>query len=197
MSTDQAIAFVLFAVVAAVTPGPSNIILASMGANVGVWRGLPSLFGVVLGMAIMMAIVAFSVGSLVMTRPLLLEGLNWVAIGFLLWLSWKIGTASGDGPAPALETIGFWQAAAFQWVNPKSWLVSASAAGAFLSGNGGVLGQAIWFGLLFVLAALPGCLVWLALGATARRLLQSERARRTFNIAMGALLAGSALLYLV
>jgi threonine/homoserine/homoserine lactone efflux protein len=35
--------------------------------------------------------------------------------------------------------------------------------------------------------------VWLAFGATAQRWLRTDRARRTFNIAMGALLAGSVL----
>jgi threonine/homoserine/homoserine lactone efflux protein len=47
---------------------------------------------------------------------------------------------------------------------------------------------------LFVLASLPCCFVWLAFGATAQRFLRTERARHAFNIAMGALLAGSVVL---
>ena len=34
--TEQVVAFLLFAVVAAVTPGPSNIMLTAAGANAGV-----------------------------------------------------------------------------------------------------------------------------------------------------------------
>ena len=45
MTAEQAIAFFLFALVAAITPGPSNLILTSTGAGVGVLRGLPGLFG--------------------------------------------------------------------------------------------------------------------------------------------------------
>lgn len=197
MTVDQSLAFIAFAVAAAITPGPSNIILASTGASAGVRRGLPCLFGVTIGMGVMMAIVAFGLGSLVMGQPLLLETLKWLAIGFLLWLAWKIATAGSVGPAQATKPIGFWQAAAFQWVNPKSWLVAASAAGAFLSTGAGALGQSVWFGLLFILAALPSCLVWLAFGATAQHLLRTDRALRAFNIAMGILLAGSALLYVL
>jgi threonine/homoserine/homoserine lactone efflux protein len=81
-------------------------------------------------------------------------------------------------------------AAVFQWVNPKSWLVSASAAGTFLQPDAGspVL-QAALLGGLFTVAALPSCFVWLAFGAAVQRVLRSERRLRAFNVAMGALLA--------
>ena len=55
--------------------------------------------------------------------------------------------------------------------------------------------QSVWFGVLFVLAALPSCFVWLAFGATVQRFLQTDRAARGFNIVMGALLAGSIVLF--
>lgn len=197
MSFDQALAFALFAVVAAVTPGPSNIILASTGANVGVRRGIPCLLGVAAGMGLMMFIVAYGLGNLVMEQPLLLNALKWGAVGFLLWLAWKIATANSNGRAEATEFIGFWRAAAFQWVNPKSWLVSASAVGAFLAtGMDSPFVQAVAFGLIFLLVSLPSCFVWLALGATMQRFLHTERARRSFNIAMGVILAASILIYI-
>lgn len=59
---------------------------------------------------------------------------------------------------------------------------------------GNALLQAMAFGALFVVASLPCCFVWLAFGATAQRLLRTERARRAFGIAMGLLLAGSVVL---
>lgn len=197
MTTDQTLAFLTFAVVAAITPGPSNVILTSAGANGGVRRGLPALLGVSLGMGVMMAVVAFGVGSVILDRPLILTALKWVAIAFLLWLAWKIATAGRPGSKEDSGVIGFWQAAAFQWVNPKSWLIATSAAGAYLSAGVGALGQSLTMGLLFVLASLPSCFVWLAFGASMQRLLRTERAARLFNIAMGVLLAGSMLLYVL
>jgi threonine/homoserine/homoserine lactone efflux protein len=195
MTGEQAIAFFLFAIVAAITPGPSNLILTSTGAAVGVLRGLPCLFGVTIGMGLMMSLVAFGLGSLILKTSLILQALKWCGAAFLLWLSWKIATA-GRSEAKDTVVVGFWRAAAFQWVNPKSWLVSASAAGTYLQAQGGsALEQSLFFGLLFTLAAIPSCFVWLAFGATLQRLLQTERALRVFNIAMGALLAGSVLLF--
>jgi len=85
--------------------------------------------------------------------------------------------------------------AIFQWVNPKSWLVTASAAGTFLRADAGSpIVQAASLGGLFVLAALPACFVWLAFGAAVQRVLYSRRRLRIFNIAMGALLALSIVL---
>ncbi len=195
MTAEQAIAFFLFAIVAAITPGPSNLILTSTGATVGVLRGLPCLCGVAIGMGLMMFLVAFGLGSLVLESPLILQGLKWCGIGFLLWLSWKIATADRSEAAGEKEFVGFWKAAAFQWVNPKSWLVSASAVGAYFQAEAGsAFEQSISFALLFVLAALASCFVWLAFGAALQRFLHTERALRMFNVAMGALLAASVLL---
>jgi threonine/homoserine/homoserine lactone efflux protein len=197
MTTDHAIGFVVFAIVAAITPGPSNVLLTAIGARVGVLRGLPSLCGVVIGMGAMLSVVALGLGGLVLANPLVMRALNWGGIAFLLWLAWKIATAGASDAGAGNHQIGFWHAAVFQWVNPKSWLVCTSAVGTYLDGEaGGAAVQSLTIGALFVLAALPACFVWLAFGARVQRLLRTERARRLFNGAMGILLAGSVLLFI-
>ncbi len=182
--------FLLFAVVAAVTPGPSNIMLTSAGAQAGILRGLPCLFGVTTGMGLMMFLVPLGLGSLVLDRPLVLKTLHWGGAAFLLWMSWKIATSSrGIEGMPGRDPVGYLGAAVFQWVNPKSWLVSASAAGTFLSAEAGSpISQAASLGGLFVLAALPSCFLWLAFGAAVQRILHTHRRLRVFNIVMGVLL---------
>jgi len=83
MTAEQAIAFVLFAIVAAITPGPSNIILTSTGANVGALRRLPCLFGVAIWMGLMMFLVAFGLGSLVLEHTVIVHALKWGSVGVL------------------------------------------------------------------------------------------------------------------
>jgi threonine/homoserine/homoserine lactone efflux protein len=197
VTAAQSITFMLFAVVAAITPGPSNLVLTSTGASVGLLRGLPCLGGVVIGMGIMMFLVAFGLGNVVLASPMVLLILKWGGIGFLLWLSWKIATA-GRGDATAdKQPLGFLGAAAFQWINPKSWLVSVSAVGTYLHPEAGkAFTQAMGFGLLFTLAAFPSCFIWLAFGASLQRFLRTERTARIFNVTMGALLAGAVLLFI-
>ena len=197
MTWEQAIAFFIFSVAAAGTPGPSNVLLTATGAQVGVRRGLPCLLGVGLGMGIMMFLVAFGLGSVILRNPQVLRGIRWCGAAFLFWLAWKIATARRASAAADARPVGLVGAAAFQWVNPKSWLVCASAAATFLDeGAGSALGQSAALGLVFVLASLPSCLPWLAFGAALQHLLWSDRAFRIFNGAMAALLAASVILFL-
>jgi threonine/homoserine/homoserine lactone efflux protein len=198
MSPEQAVAFFVFSVVAAATPGPSNVMLTATGAIAGVARGLPCLLGVGMGMGLLMFAVALGLGQLVLGLPLLLAALNWAGAAFLLWLAWKIATAPpGGGTAERKEPVGFWGATLFQWVNPKSWLVSVSAMGAYLqAGSEGAFLQAAAFAAVFVAAALPSGFLWLAFGASMHRLLRNRQAARIFNLAMGAALAASVALIL-
>ena len=195
MTADQTIAFLLFAMVAAITPGPSNLILTSTGSTVGVMRGIPALVGQVTGMGLMLFIVDFGLGSLVLNRPVILQGIKVCGVIFLLWLSWKIATA---GRSKAIEQrihLGFKETAAFQWVNPKAWLVCAGTVGTYFQAiRGSAFERAGSLALLFVVAALPSCFVWLAAGAGVQRLLRTERASTIFNVTMGVLLAGSIIL---
>lgn len=196
MTAEQALAFLVFSTVAAITPGPSNVMLTVTGAVAGIVRGLPCLVGVGVGMALMMFVVAFGLGAIVLGHPALVTALKLCGATFLLWLSWKIATAvHGDAPTQG-RPVGFFGAFAFQWLNPKSWLVSTSASGTYLQADGGVLVQALWIAGLFFAVALSCGFVWLAFGVAMRRMLKAPGFQRTFNMAMGALLASSVLLFL-
>lgn len=194
MPIDQAVAFFVFALVAAGTPGPSNVLLTTAGANLGILGGIPTVLGVSLGMGLMLFLVALGLGGLLLDNPVALEALKWGGAAFLLWLAYKIANADGKSGGASHWALGFLPAAAFQWVNPKSWLVSASAAATYLgadAGNAGV--AALSLAAVFVAAALPSCLAWLTFGAAIHRVLQNERHLRLFNLAMGGLLAASVL----
>lgn len=199
MTSGQVIAFFLFAIIVSATPGPSNLILTSRGAAVGVLRGLPALLGQVIGVGLMLFLIGFGVGTLVLENALIVQALKWFGIGFLLWLAWKIASAGRSGHQTKTATgaeVGFWQMAAFQWVNPKSWLLCTGAVGTYFpAATGSAIARSLLFALLFILAALPSCSIWLIAGAGVQRMLQSERATRVFNLTMGGLLASSVLLF--
>src|SRR5207249_7323731 len=112
-TTEQVVAFLLFAVVAAVTPGPSNIMVTAAGANAGLLRGLPCLFGVATGMGLMMFLVPLGLGSVVLGHPLVLKALNWGGTAFLLWLAWRIVTSTALETTREPQPVGYFKAAAF------------------------------------------------------------------------------------
>jgi threonine/homoserine/homoserine lactone efflux protein len=188
------IAFVTFAAVVAGTPGPSNALLTAIGARVGVRHGLASLLGQVTGMGAMLFAITLGLGNVLLAHPLALQVLKWGGAALLCWMAWRIATA-GDTEEATNGPRGFLGMAAFQWVNPKGWLVSVAAVATFLGRHaGGALAQAAIFAILFSLVALPSCLPWLAFGAALQRFLHTPRARRVLNLAMAALLAASTIL---
>ncbi|HTT54153.1 MAG TPA: LysE family translocator [Streptosporangiaceae bacterium] len=193
--TAQVIAFVTFSAVAAGTPGPGNALLAAVGANAGVRRGLPSLLGQVTGMGAMLFAVTLGLGRLLLRHPWVLQDLRWGGAALLGWMAWRIATAGpADGAADA--PAGFGRMAAFQWANPKGWLVSVAAAATFMNQHtGDALGQAAFLAILFTLVALPSCVPWLAFGAALQRFLRTPRAWATFRWAMAGLLAASVILF--
>jgi len=188
------IAFVTFAAVVAGTPGPSNALLTAIGATVGVRQGLASLLGQVTGMGTMLFAITLGAGNVLLAHPLGLQVLTWGGAVVLCWMAWQIATA-GHAEAAANAPAGFLRMAAFQWVNPKGWLVSVAAVATFLDRSAGsALAQAAIFAFLFALVAFPSCLPWLAFGAVLKRVLRTSRARRVLNIAMASLLAASTIL---
>jgi threonine/homoserine/homoserine lactone efflux protein len=187
------IAFVTFAVVAAGTPGPSNVLLAAVGARAGIRRGMTSLLGQVTGMSAMLFAVTLGLGSLLLDHPWTLETLKWGGAALLCWMALGIATAKhAEGAADA--PTGFLGMAAFQWANPKGWLITATADATFLNQHG-ALGQALIFAALFMLAALPSCLPWLAFGAALQRFLRTPRTWLIFRCTMAGLLVGSVILF--
>jgi threonine/homoserine/homoserine lactone efflux protein len=185
------LALVLFCVVAGVTPGPNNMMLMASGVNYGVRRTLPHLAGVVLGFALMVALVGFGLDAIFRVAPWLLPLMRWAGAAYLLWLAWRIATAGAvKGGAASGRPLGLFGAAAFQWINPKGWVMAVSA----LTTNAVSANYATTVfvvALTCLVTAVPCSGAWLLFGAAMRRFLADPRRARPFNWTMGALLVAS------
>ena len=80
--------------VAAITPGPNNMLLTTSGANFGFFRSLWLMVGIMLGMQSILLLVAFGVGGLITVYPALHLFLKIAGSLYLLWLAWKIATSA-------------------------------------------------------------------------------------------------------
>ena len=170
--------------------------LTATGANVGMRRGLPHLLGVALGFGLMLFLVAAGAGTALTENPSGLQALRYLGVAALLWLAWKIATASRSEAATRARPIGFFEAAAFQWVNPKAWLYCAGAVGTFLeTGASTPATQAAVFSVVTVAVGIPCMLVWLGFGTAMQRLLKTDSALRAFNVGMGLLLAATVVMF--
>lgn len=186
-------AFFAFAFIASVTPGPSNVLLTTVGARMGILRGMPALLGTAVGTGLVLFIVGFGLGSILLENDMALSVLRTVGMGAILWLSWMIATApvTDSSKQDTTQALGFLPAFLLQWLNPKAWIVSVSIVGAFMAAEGSVFVQASTLSAVFISAAILGCFPWLASGAALRRLLQNPTIARLFNYALGLSLAAS------
>lgn len=190
MSFDIFIALAAFAFVTSVTPGPNNLMLLASGANFGVARTVPHMLGVAVGFTFMVLLVGVGLVGLFDMVPYSSAVLKIVSVVYLLYLAWKIGTASGLGEKSVTgKPITFLQAAGFQWVNPKAWSMALTAVTVYAASQS--LQAIALIALVFGVINLPSIAVWALVGGQLKRFLTDPSRLRAFNIAMALLLVAS------
>jgi len=184
-----------FAFAMSATPGPNNALVAAAAANFGLRRTLPQIAGVVLGFPLMLALLAVGLAEPLRASTTAQAALRWIGAVWLLWLAFRIATASPDPgtPDPRNRPMTLVESALFQWVNPKAWIIAGGALATFTGARLGVLPDALLLGLIFMIAAALSLLAWAAIGLGAARTLATPARLRWFNRAIGGLLALSVL----
>jgi threonine/homoserine/homoserine lactone efflux protein len=186
-------AFAGFAFVSSITPGPNNAMLLASGVNYGFRRTVPHLVGISLGCVVMLLLVGLGLGQLFAALPQLYDILRYGGAAYLLWLAWKIARA---GPVADRQAAGrpmtFLQAAAFQWINPKAWILVVGAVSTYAPREG-FAHNVIVLAVLLGLVNAPSICVWAGCGTALRPFLSHPRRARVFNVTMALLLALSLL----
>jgi threonine/homoserine/homoserine lactone efflux protein len=191
MPLDTALALVSFAFVAAMTPGPNNIMLTASGVNFGFTRTVPHMLGICAGFVALVLAVGLGVGAAFTALPEAKTALKLIGAAYMLWLAWKVATAApSDVEDRSASPMTFWQAAAFQWVNPKAWVMAVSAMAVYVRPLH-VAADVAAVTLVFGLVTVPAVVAWAGFGHVLRRALRDPGKVRVFNIAMALLLVAS------
>lgn len=191
-------ALVTLAFVASITPGPNNLMLLASGMNHGVRRTIPHIAGVSLGFAFLMFVIALGLGAVFERYEAVEVTLKLLGAAYLSYLAWKIFRTTGVKAAVgAAAPLTFLQAAAFQWVNPKAWVMGTTATSTLLDTEASVIGGASALTGVFWLVNLPCIATWMLSGAYAARWVDDERTVQRINRALGALLAATVVLLLL
>jgi threonine/homoserine/homoserine lactone efflux protein len=176
------------------TPGPNNIMLTASGVNFGFRRTVPHMLGVALGFPAMVTAIGLGLGELFEAYPQIHEVLKYAGIAYLLWLAWKVATAApSEDTGVKAKPLNFLQAAGFQWVNPKAWIIAVGAIATYTTLNGDVVQEVLFIAAVFCLVTFPTVALWTLFGSAIRRLLRAPRARTLFNWGMATLLVVSLL----
>ena len=192
MSDDMLIALLVYAFVTSITPGPNNLMLLASGVNFGFARSIPHMLGIGIGFVVLLLAVGLGLGAVLTAFPVLDTALKVAGGAYLLYLSWKIAMArsmDSKGRQDA-RPLTFLDAAAFQWVNPKAWVMAITAMAVYSNPD-----RPLWSMLVvataFGIVNLPCVSVWAGFGMGLRGFLSHPARLKWFNIAMGLLLAAT------
>tara|TARA_A200000113_G_scaffold142170_1_gene127719 strand:+ start:56 stop:403 length:348 start_codon:yes stop_codon:yes gene_type:complete len=110
--------FGIFAFVTSITPGPNNSMLMASGIRFGRKKSLPHFFGIWLGFNFLF----FLGGNLLSYIPeVVFQYLQYAGYIVITYIAYKIAlTKTSDKQTNSSEKpFTFFQAALFQWVNPR------------------------------------------------------------------------------
>jgi threonine/homoserine/homoserine lactone efflux protein len=183
------LAIILFAIATCVTPGPNNAMIMTSGLNYGIQRSLPHYLGIILGFPAMVIAVGLGLTSLFEKYAMLHLLLKAAGASYLTFLAWKIASAPvSDLSVTEGKPFTFLQAAAFQWVNPKAWVLAVGATATYTVAGSDYGLQVLVIAIIFLIFGAPCIMLWLWFGASLKRLLQKPESVKYFNYAMATLL---------
>lgn len=191
MPLDLLLALIGFSVVMAGTPGPNNMMVLTSGVNFGFRRSVPHILGIAIGFGVMNGLVGLGLGQIFERWPAIYTAMKIIGALYLLWLAWGIARSGPvEGGAERGTPMTFLQAAAFQWVNPKAWVIAVGAISAYSQPANYIL-SILLISVVMTGVTLPCVAVWTAFGSAMRHLLREPRIVRWFNITMALLLVAS------
>lgn len=193
MPLELFMALVVFAAVMSATPGPNNLMLLASGVNFGFRRTIPHMLGISAGVAALLLAIGFGLHEILARWPAIFIAIKYAGVAYLLWLAWRIAVS---GPLRDAEggtrgrPMTFLEAAAFQWVNPKAWVMAVGAMATYTVESDYALTVAI-VAAVFALICGPATGTWTLFGVALKRWLADPRANRAFNLAMALALVAS------
>ena len=191
MLTEQFVALIGFVAVMTGTPGPNNLMLVASGANAGFRRSLGHIFGIAIGCQVILLCVALGLGPLLTRFPQAVIALRVGGAFYLLYLAWQlVRTRQLDTSSHTARPFTFMQAALFQWINPKAWMMILTGVATFTQPQAFTLSVAIIAGT-FLMVGLPLISCWNLFGAALKNWLHKDQRLRGFNRAMAVLLVAS------
>ncbi|WP_313486052.1 LysE family translocator [Stutzerimonas kunmingensis] len=180
---DPYLSMAAFALASSITPGPVNLVALNCGARFGFRASARHITGATVGFTLLLLLIGLGLYELLERAPILMRGIQWGGVAFLLYMAWRLAVDDGRlEPAAAGNCPSLLDGALMQWLNPKAWLAS-------------VAGMGLFAGLYFVICY-GSIACWAGAGAFLSRYLQAPGRVRWLNRAMALLLAGSAF-YLV
>lgn len=183
--------FSLFALVAAITPGPSNVLALISGSRVGIYRTLPFAIGSAGGAAFILLLTATGIAKLLVAYPVMQM---LMALAGTLWLSWLakqlfFAPAIDNDSLHSNDAVPGWkQGIGLQFINPKTWMMAITVSSLFATQAPDVNTHNLQLALIFFIIASPSICFWAVMGQATNRLINNASRQLLVNRSLSALL---------
>ena len=169
--------------------------LLSSGLTFGYKRTIPHVLGVNFGFPVMLICVGLGFGKLFEVFPFLYTILKVVGISYLVWMAWHIANSNGliDTENGHDKPFTFLQAAFFQWINPKAWVMAITSTATFITDHQIAYIQVMIISFIYFFCAFLSSNIWSLGGVILKRFIQNKRFVHIFNMTMAILIVGSIL----
>lgn len=171
-----------FAVAGTFSPGPNNVMSASLGVMYGYRRSLPFIAGVTCGFTVVMLVCAAAAALLLGALPAIEPYLKYVGAAYILWLAWttwskraEFGKAVGEKDVP--RSHGFPGGFVLQFANPKAIVYGLMMYSTFLAALASKPVPLAVSAVALALLSMTSTSLWSVSGMTVRRWLRTDRDR--------------------
>ena len=183
--------FVMF-----VTPGPNNAMLTASGIKFGFKKTIPHLIGIPFGHVIQITLVCFGLGNLFQKYPLVQNYLKWLCFFYLLYLGWKIIGSFSEHKKESGRPLKLYEAALFQFMNPKAWVVALTASTAFFPVNENFYLATTFVALTAPIICFPSICLWALFGSSIKILIKNAKIKKIIEYFLAVLLIITAIIIL-
>ena len=170
------------------TPGPNNAMLTASGMKFGFIRTLPHLIGISLGHVLQIGLTCFGLANLFLLYPQIQFYMKILCFLYLLYLGWKMIGSFSMIQKETGRPLRFYEASAFQFINPKAWSIAVTVASGFFPTE-----ENIFIGVMFVVFTaaiinLPTCSLWALFGSGLRKFVTNTKIKKTIEYLLALLL---------
>tara|TARA_Y100000768_G_scaffold299207_1_gene232934 strand:+ start:272 stop:862 length:591 start_codon:yes stop_codon:yes gene_type:complete len=184
----EIISLCLFMFVTSCSPGPNNIVASYSGFNFGVLKTIPHMCGVIFGFTTLVTIMNFGLVNVFQKYPIIQEILKYTGTLFLIYLAYKISFSKTSSDTEKKNPVKFIETFFFQFINPKSVIVSVIMVSTYVDRGNDFLFYSFWvIGVAFIFAIIS-INFWTLVGKFLRRFATNDKFIKRFNYVMSLLL---------
>ena len=179
------------------TPGPNNAMLTASGMKFGFIRTLPHLIGIPLGHILQIGLTCFGLANLFLLYPQIQFYMKILCFFYLLYLSWTIIGSFSLIKKESGRPLKLYEAAAFQFINPKAWTIAITVVSAFFPSGENFIVATAFLTLTAALVCFPSICVWAIFGNSLRLFIKNNKIKKIIEYILAILLVLTALIILI